>query len=139
MIDQHRPEGKKADNHMMGGAAFLVESMLLLLFLAVAMAVFLQIFGQSMERSRSGEELSQAIAAATSTAERFDDDPAKAEGSNEVDGLNVVCDVDEEPQSHGTLYRATIRVYGGTAQDAGAESEPLYTVSTAKYVSEVGQ
>ena len=128
---------RKAEAAPWGAAAFLVESMLLLVFLAVAMAVFVQVFGLSIARASEGEDLSRAIEVASTTAERFAADPAKAEGTTEVDGMHVVCDVDEERRGHGTMYRAEIAVYD--FEDAAKEGGfgPVYTVSTSKYVSEV--
>ena len=128
---------RKAEAAPWGAAAFLVESMLLLVFLAVAMAVFVQVFGLSIARASEGEDLSRAIEVASTTAERFAADPAKAEGTTEVDGMHVVCDVDEERRGHGTMYRAEIAVYD--LEDAAKEGGfgPVYTVSTSKYVSEV--
>ena len=120
------------------GAAFLVESMLLLVLLAVSMCVFVQVFGLSVQRSYEGEGLSRAIAAAESEAERFANDPASADGSADVGGMRVVCAVEEERQPHGILYRATIRVFDSMgAVDADSGQEPVYEVATAKYVSEV--
>jgi type II secretory pathway pseudopilin PulG len=119
------------------GAAFLVESMLLLVLLAVSMSVLVQVFGLSLQRSHESEELSRAIAAAEDAAERFASDPAAAEGTIDVDGLRVVCEVDEESQHHGTFYRATISVYDFGEPDAGQGA--LYALSTARYVSEVSR
>lgn len=116
-------------------AAFLVESMLLLAFLAISMAVFVQVFGLSVERAYKGEDLSRAVAVASSSAERFAADPSGAEGESLVDGMRVVCDVQEEPSAQGTIYHATIRVYD--TESANGSVEPVYTLSTARYVGGV--
>lgn len=130
--------GKKAGKAQWSSAAFLVESMLLLVFLAVTLAVFVQTFGLSLARADEGEDLSRAVAVASSAAERFEADPAHMDRTFEADGMHVVCDVREEPYARGTLFRATIEVFD--VEDAASERgslQPVYSVSAARYVGEV--
>lgn len=137
MSNVKKSGGKVPKGASWSGAAFLVESMLLIVLLAVSMSVFVQVFGLSVQRSYEGEELSRAIAVAEGAAERFASNPTAAEGEFEIDGMRVVCNVDGQARQHGTLYRAVIDVYGSAA--SGSEREPVYTVSTARYVGEVGR
>lgn len=123
--------GENVEGPTWGTAAFLVESMLLLVFLAVAMAMFLQLFGLALARAGEGEDLSRAAAVASSAAERFAADPSQSEGSYEDDGMIVRCEVNEEAEDSGVLYTAVIRVYDAEA------SEPCYAISTTRYVSGV--
>lgn len=117
------------------GAAFIVESMLLLVFVAASLAVLVQLFVGSATQAQRGEDLSRAVAVAGSVAEQFAHAPEGFTGPGEVDGLRVRCDVVDEQQPHGVLYRAVVDVYGpGAAQDG---DEPIYSIETSRYVSEV--
>lgn len=124
------------------GAAFIVEAILLLAFLIGSLAVFTQMFALSMQKSAESQTLSQAVALASSTAERFAADPADAQGTELRDGLRVECQVTPEMTDTGTLYRAEIAVYDETdgaasaGGVAGAANEPIYSISTARYESE---
>lgn len=113
------------------GSAVLVESMLLLVFLIASLAIFTQMFSASLVRAEESGELTTAVAAATEVAERFAADPVQAGGAQEVDGMRVVCDVQEEAHRAGTLYRADIAVY---ATDG---NEPVYSITTSRFESEV--
>ncbi len=109
--------------------AFLVESMILLVFLAASLAVFIQLFSKSAAWATSAEKLSSAIAAAGNGAERFAANPENTEESAYDGDLRVVTSVEAEKQTGGTLYHATVEVYD--------DSTLLYTIQTARYVSEV--
>lgn len=93
------------------GAAFLVEAMLLLLFLVASMAIFTQLFAATAERANESRNLTDAVAIATSTAERFAANPADAACDEVKDGLRVICDVAPSKRDGGTIYYATISVY----------------------------
>ena len=127
------------------GTAFLVEAMLLLVFVMASVAVFTQVFAVSAERANASRSLTDAVAVATSTAESFCADPSSADGEFFEDGLRIVCRVVPEQRNDGTMYHATIDVYDADAQAAGvggatqqedAGDEPIYTVRTSKYESE---
>lgn len=113
------------------GAAFIVEAMLLLVFLIASVAVFTQLFAASVERSTSSSQLTSAVTAAENAAERFAANPSGAEDMTIVDGLTVVCDSTGEQTEGGTLYHATISVYAPDAE------EPVYELVTAAYESGV--
>ena len=114
------------------GTGFIIEALFLLVFLAAAAAVFVQLFALAAEQSTESVELSRAVAAASNTAERFAADPASVEASETVDDLIVKCTVADEDRAAGTLHKATITVYPADA----ADGEPVYSISTAAYEPE---
>ena len=121
------------------GAAVLVESMLLLVFLIASLAVFTQMFATSVGRADESAKLTAAVAAASETAEQFAANPMRVAGERTVDDLLVVCDVQGEQRQSGTLYHADIAVYAPSGQAAAsADGEPVYKVSTSHFESEVG-
>lgn len=115
------------------GAAFLIEAMLLLVFVMASLAVFVQMFAASTERANQSRDLTDAVAVVTTVAERFSADPANAQTDYWEGDLHVVCKVTPDTRAGGTLYSATISVYNVRS----ASTEPLYSVSTAKYESGV--
>lgn len=127
------------------GAAFLVEAMLLLVFVAASLALFVQLFAASADRAAASRELTDAIAVATATAERFCADPVGVEGEFTEGDMLVVCRVEPQKRTYGTMYYATISVYPADSAPAKAQpasdeqpaptAEPVYTVQTAKYES----
>lgn len=131
-----RPSELKATHHerpSWAGMAMVVESMLLLIFLIGSLAIIIQLFAKATVRAKEGERLAEAVAYATSAAERFASDPLTAEGTTTYDDLLVVCEVGENPTRTGTLYQATITVM---ASDA---TEPVYELTTSRYLREVQQ
>lgn len=117
------------------GMALVVEAMLLLLVLVGSLAVVTQLFAAASTRAQSGRKLAQAVALATTEAERFAADPANAEGTFTEDDLTVLCTVTSETSETGTLYHASIDVRD-TAAGRGDE-EPIYTLTTTRYQREV--
>ena len=107
--------------------AFIVESMLLLVFLVSSLAVLTQLFSSSLSRSVESRTLDAATIAATSVAEHFAADPTGIQETTHLGDLSIVCDVQEEPRANGTLYKALITVYDeGTGQ-------PVYELNTSRY------
>ena len=115
------------------GIAFVVEAMLLLVFLIGSVAVFTQLFGASLQKSAESTALTEAVAVAESTAERFAVDPIGATGTRTVDNCTVVCERTDEVRAGGTLHHATIYVFSAD----GSSEEPLYELETACYESGV--
>ena len=113
------------------GTAFIVESMLLLVFLIGSVAVFTQLFAASVDRSTSSENLTKAVVAAESAAERFSADPTGSAGTTLAGDMTIVCDSTSEELAGGTLYHATITVFGPD------QETPVYVLETASYESEV--
>lgn len=132
------------------GAAFVVESLVLLAFLVASLAVVISLMGDAHARGQAADELSNAIIAASNSAEEFAADPAGAGdgdtawyavvdgalvevGANAGDvGGNaayaVTCAVEREAQPAGTLYRAHIAVE--------REGATVYELDTSRYVSD---
>lgn len=134
------------------GAAFVVESLVLLAFLVASLAVVISLMGDAHARGQAADELSNAIIAASNSAEEFAADPAGAGDGNTawyavVDGALVEVGagdagddaggnaayavtraVEREAQSAGTLYRAHIAVE--------REGATVYELDTSRYVSD---
>ena len=93
--------------------AFIVESILLLVFLMASLAVLTQVF-------------------TTSAAERFAADPTAVEESTTVGDLQVTCQVTEQKRAQGTLFEAQIDVRDNSMEGAGAI---VYSITTSRYES----
>lgn len=114
------------------GAAFIIEAMLLLVFLIGSLAVFTQLFATAAERGSQSGVLTAAVMAAENTAERFAVDPSGIDRQMQVDDLQVICDVTDKEFAGGTLYHADIAVF------TEGSTDPVYVLSTSSYESEVG-
>ena len=127
------------------GTAFLVEALVLLVFLAACVAVFVQLYTHAASQASESRELSHAVAAATDVAERFAADPTSVAETTQADGLVVTCARTEDNAGSGTLYKATISVWDEEAlaadNPAGAElaQEPIYSITTARFVGGEGR
>ena len=86
-----------------GGAAFYVETLLLVLFLLASLTVLVQILGAAKRTSREARELSTAVSIAQNAAELF-----AASGSQE----DFAALLGAEKTARGTL-RAAYDVQGG--------------------------
>lgn len=113
--------------------AFIVEAMLLLVFLIASLAVFMQLFSLAIEKSQDSGHLTDAVAAASTTAERFAAEPDSVPAVSKVNGLTVKCDVTPTKHDRGTVFTANIAVYLGN----DTTGEPIYTVTTSSYESGV--
>ena len=139
-IDLANHRKSRPGRPLWSGTAFLVEALLLLVFLAASLAVFAQLFAAAAEKTAESDQLSRAVAAADNVAEQFAANPHAVSAVNEIDDLVVVCDVADEPRDGGVLHKATITVYErSTAEATGSVStgDPVFSVSTARYESEV--
>ena len=114
------------------GAAFIIEAMLLLVFLIGSLAVFTQLFATAAERGAHSGTLTSAVMAAENAAERFAADPAHMDEQLQAGELRVICDITSEKLAGGTLYHANIAVL------AEGFAEPVYEIATSSYESEVG-
>ena len=114
------------------GTAFIVEALLLLVFLIASSAVFVQMFALASQQGAESVQLARAVAAASDVAERFAADPASVKDVQVVDDLLVTCTDVETTHERGTLRTATIAVYA-----QGAAGEPLYFITTSRFESEV--
>lgn len=111
------------------GTAFLVEALVVLAFLMVALAVFVQLFSKAQIKGVESTQLSQAVLLATNYAEEFSADPTGVETQMTEDGLTATCNIKENKNKAGTLYEATIEVSDG--------SKTVYTLNTARFVNGV--
>lgn len=125
--------------------AFVVESLLLLLFLAFALALILRMFAAADMTAREAHAKNMAVHLASNTAEVFAARPLEAPSEtfydsegNAVDQgsdqavFKVTLGVDKHTTDAGTFYDATITV-DPLSRKAGIES---YELKTARYVSD---
>ncbi len=123
------------------GSAFIVEALLLLVFLMASLAIFCQVFALAAEQSTESDRLSQAVATASTVAERFSANPSSVDSLSLVNGLVVTCEATTEPHDGGSLHKATISVFErdtSAVSSIAPKGDPLYVISTASYKSEVG-
>lgn len=162
-VGRHRQERR-----VWPGAAFIVEALLLLVFLAGSLAVLMQLNADAHEAGQESAALLEAITLASNAAEEFAADPAAAalgpassvgDGIADpnlvwADGLVLVREVNPEEREAGVLYHATITVWnerdvadlGGTASELAQglalrdrATVPVYRVETAAYVPDEGK
>lgn len=121
-------EGRHGVGTTWHGAAFVVEALLLLVFLAFALAVFMQLFGAAHSRGTEERQLTQAVLLASNDAEAFAADPQSGTESTAFDAYVVEREVKAERSQSGTLYRALISV--------AYDGQPIYELESARYVSD---
>lgn len=114
-----------------GNRAFIVEALVLFVFLVATLAIVSQLFFASASQAQRSLELERAVTIAANAAERFSANPASPDLDTGSDGLSVRCAITPQFLTGGTLYKATIIVSN--------EVEDIYTLDTARYVSEVGR
>lgn len=112
--------------------AFIVESILLLVFLAGSLAALTLTFSAALNRSVESRTLDAAVIAASSIAEHFAADPTDVQEETLLGDLRVVCTVTDEARSNGTLYHAHIDVFDARAN---GDSAPAYSLDTSRYES----
>lgn len=141
--------GSVHDRRPWHGSAFIVEALVLLVFLIASLAVLMQVIGGAHERGEDADRLSNAIILASNDAETFAADPTAGdlvttyalvngelivEAGNDAperaDRYDVTRTVQAQAQQTGTLYEAHIEV---TSDDV-----IVYQVDTARYVSNEG-
>lgn len=110
------------------GLAFVVEAILLLVFLIGAMALFTNLFASSVKRCDESQALTVAVAVASDTAERFAANPDSVPQSAIASDMVVTCDVADDKREDGVFRVATITVYD-------PDEQPVYTLTTAVYES----
>ncbi len=126
----HTSERRSPRRTRRGSRAFIVEALVLFVFLVITLAIVSQLFFASANQAQKSLELERAITVAANVAERFSANPTSAEISEAgQDGLSVRCAITPQFTTSGTLYEATITVSN--------EYEDIYTLTTARYVSEV--
>ena len=111
------------------GMAFVIESLVLLVFLTASLAVFSLLLSTSHTTGSSTRELTTAVLAAENVAEQFSASPSSVHEETTIGDNVVKTTVTPQSMDGGTLYNATIVVY-----QQGGE---IYRLTTARYVSEV--
>lgn len=114
-----------------GNRAFIVETLVLFVFLIVSFTVIVQLYVASAGLAQQSLDLERAATAAANVAERFSADPTSTNLDVSEEKLTVTCEVTPQPNATGTLYRAHI-----TATASGSE---VYVLDTARYVSGVSR
>lgn len=128
------------------GRAFIVEALVLVVFLMASLAVLTSLMVSSYERGAEANDLSYAVVMAANDAEMFAADPTghadngdgsyvptDAEAGTEAtspssqNGLQLSRSVQQHPQEAGTLYEAHITV--------SRNDEVIYELDTSRYVS----
>lgn len=138
----------RGDRRPWHGAAFIVESLVLLAFLMASLAVLMQVMGGAHERGVAADELSNAIVLASNDAEAFAANPVAGDSSAVfgvvngtlaqldegqaavMDAYEVVRTVEAHAEPAGTRYDARI--------DVRMDGESVYAVETSRYVSDAG-
>ena len=117
------------------GAAFIVEALLLLVFLTGSLAVLMNLNAEADRIGRESADLMDGLVLASNVAEEFAADPAGSQGlAIEDGGLVATVQVGEEAHESGSLLNATVTVVdeeGGGSIEAGEE---IYRLDTARYV-----
>lgn len=107
------------------GTAFLVEALVLLLFLVASLGIFMQAFARARATGAQAAQLESAVALASDMAERFCADPASASEPAQEDGLTATCDVEAPSDGEVATLRATITV-------TDADGTVVYELATAR-------
>lgn len=152
----------RADRAVWPGAAFIVEALLLLVFLTGSLAVLMQLNADADHTRKESAALMDAIVLASNSAEQFASDPGvamqvqdgEAADPNLVNGedLLLVREVEALPSQGGVLYRAVITVWEKDKVAkvsalsgeppiyeiilADTSAEPVYHLETARYVAD---
>ncbi|NHM16324.1 hypothetical protein GMI69_06585 [Eggerthellaceae bacterium zg-887] len=119
---------RASDRTTWPGAAFVLEALLLLLFVTAALAVLLQLFAWAQLRGNDAAYLTEAVTIATNAAERFAQNPTAVQETSKEGAYDVTYQITPEKNAAGTLYSAHISV----ARDGGI----IYELDTANYVSD---
>lgn len=141
------------------GAAFIVEALVLLVFLTASLAVMFSLFVQAYLLGTQSKSESTAIQLGSNVAEIFAADPTVVEEFLVNGDYAVRCSVQTSAETAGTLYYADIvvcsmddlgqEVYGDAQELADAintgdelgiffDNAPvIYELQTARYLSEV--
>ena len=114
--------------------AFIVESILLLIFLVGALALMTLTFSNALNRSVESRTQDAAVIAASSIAEHFAADPSDVQEETVLGDLRIACTVTDEPRAGGIMHHAHIDVFDAKGADGSA---PVYSLDTSRYESGV--
>ena len=119
----------RAERSVWPGAAFIVEALLLLVFLVGSLAVLMELNADADAAGQQSADLMAAMTMASNAAEEFAANPELAAATGALSdeeeaasvqygtGLVMTRTVEAEPMAAGTMYRARIAVWH---EDAGA-------------------
>lgn len=124
-----RSEGRELQRTNKRGRAFIVESLVLFVFLVATLIIVSMLFFASVSMSAEAQNLERATIIASNTAERFSADPTRSDLDSSEYGLDVSCAVNTQTVGDGTLYLAHIMVLNG--------DELIYSVDTSRFVGGV--
>lgn len=125
---------EQQQTHSRSGIAFIIETLVLLVLVAGCLSVLIEMFAYAHQLGEENNNTVKAVHIASNTAERFSADPASVPEVQVVDDLAIYTTISSESQPAGTLYRATIEVYGIDDHVTRAGSSPFYSLETARYV-----
>lgn len=123
-------EGTAIKRSNKSGRAFIIESLVLFVFLVATLIVVSQLFFASINMSSQGRDLERATIIASNAAERFTANPTGANLDATENGLSVSCDVTPQRMGSGILYDADITV-------TDENDVVIYAIQTSRYVSGV--
>lgn len=128
-VTRHIEQPRAPRRSRRGNRAFIIETLVLFVFLIVSFAVIVRLYVGSAIVAQNSLDLERAVASAGNIAERFSADPLATNLDITNDKLAVTCEVTPESMTGGTLYRAHIT--------ATVDDVEVYTLDTARYVSGV--
>lgn len=124
--------------------AFIIEALLLIAFLAVSVAIILQLFAAAGMHSQEAHRLSMSEHLATNAAESFGASPTTVEqtayydadgsklNTGDAHAYSVETTVTSQRMSTGVMYNASIVVANHEQNDAG---DVTYELQTQRYLS----
>ncbi len=134
--------GKILVHHTWHGRAFILEILVVMVFIIVSMAILAQVFAAAKSENEDAVSLSYAVMIATNEAELFASHPNESvvrhyritgagfepTETPDVNSLSVSRTVTPVRSGAGTLYEASITV---TQHD-----EAIYGITSARYTSD---
>lgn len=127
-------ERSQKQTHSRSGIAFIIEMLVLLVLISGCLAVLVESFALSHQLGIENSNTVQAVHLASDTAEDFSANPTAVPEVQMADDLIVITHITEQPEPRGTLYKATIQVFGAEQEMGHDLSEPYYQLETARYV-----
>lgn len=133
-------------------SAFVIEAVLLILFLAASLAVVMGMLSLSYRQETQAALETRAMSYAIECAERFVIDPEGQSASYAIaeEGMAITCDVTSFQMAAGVMCYAHITVYPTDdvpvpvhplahlslpGSDEGSQGDIVFELDTARYVS----
>lgn len=125
--------------HSRSGIAFIVEMLVLLVFISACLAVLVEAFAISHQAGIENSNTVRSVHLASDVAEDFAADPLAVPEVQMNDDLIVVTEVSQQDEPAGTLYHANIQVFVADGESSIDQTEPIYELETARYVKGGGR